>query len=413
MSQATSSLGPSLRSRPTQALILAGGRGTRLQPITLARPKPMVEFHGRPFLEYVIDLLREQGIERVLLLLGYLPEVIQDHFGDGSQFGVEIEYAVTEPDDLTGSRMARARDLVDDDGFLLLYCDNYLPLDMDMMWDEYRRIGAAGMVTVYRNRDGYTRDNMRIQGDLVAEYDPKREAPGLAGVEIGYAFLPKWTIDLLPAEDAAFEKAVYPQLVAAGELAAYPTDHRYYSVGSHERLGLTDSFLARRPAIILDRDGVLNRRPPRAQYVRRPEELVWLPDALAALRLLEEHGYRVIVVSNQAGVARGAMTMSDLQDVNARLTGDAREAGGHIDAVYCCPHGWDDGCECRKPRPGMLFSAQRDFDLDLSRTYFIGDDERDGEAAQAAGCPFILLEEEDSLVRAIENVLRTQQEDLA
>ena len=158
------------------------------------------------------------------------------------------------------------------------------------MWSEYERIGAAAMVTVYRNRDGYTRDNVRIEGDLIADYDRTRKAAGLAGVEIGYALLPKGVIELLPANDAPFEKAVYPQLVAQGELAAYPTDHRYYSVGSHERLGLTDSFLARRPAIILDRDGVLNRRPPRAEYVRSPEDLHWLPDALEALRYLRENG---------------------------------------------------------------------------------------------------------------------------
>ena len=81
--------------RPTQAVILAGGRGTRMRPLTDTRPKPMVEFHGRPFLEYMIEMLREQGFERVLLLLGYLPEVIQEHFGDGSGFGVEIDYSVS------------------------------------------------------------------------------------------------------------------------------------------------------------------------------------------------------------------------------------------------------------------------------------------------------------------------------
>jgi D-glycero-D-manno-heptose 1,7-bisphosphate phosphatase len=400
-----------MRARPTQAVILAGGRGTRLQPITDTRPKPMVEFHGRPFLEYVIEMLRDQGIERVLLLLGYLPDVVQDHFGDGTRLGVEIDYAITAPDDLTGSRMARAADLIDED-FLLLYCDNYLPLDLDRMWSAYRSAGAAAMVTIYRNRDGYTRDNVRVEGDRVAEYDPTRRAEGLAGVEIGYALLPKWVLELLPPHDAPFEKAVYPQLVANGELAAYPTDHRYYSVGSHERLGLTESFLARRPAIVLDRDGVLNRRPPRAEYVRTPDELVWLPDALEALRHLRERGYRVAVVSNQAGVARGAMSAADLDAVNARVIADAEAAGGRIDAIYCCTHGWDDGCECRKPKPGMLFSAQRDLDLDLSRTFFVGDDERDGEAAQAAGCPFILLSEGDSLLRAIENVTREQEEAL-
>ena len=92
------------------------------------------------------------------------------------------------------------------------------------------------------------------------------------------------------------------------------------------------------------------------------------------------------MASNQAGVARGAMTIADVEAVNARLAADATEAaGGRIDAVYYCPHGWDDGCDCRKPRPGLLFQAQREFALDLTRTPFIGDDERDAAGGRGGG----------------------------
>jgi D-glycero-D-manno-heptose 1,7-bisphosphate phosphatase len=87
--------------RPRQAVILAGGRGTRMRPITDDRPKPMVPILGKPFLEYQIEQLRDEGFERILLLLGYLPEVVMDYFGDGNRWGVKIEYSVTEPDDLT------------------------------------------------------------------------------------------------------------------------------------------------------------------------------------------------------------------------------------------------------------------------------------------------------------------------
>ncbi|HZD39283.1 MAG TPA: nucleotidyltransferase family protein, partial [Terriglobales bacterium] len=110
--------------RPRQAVILAGGRGTRLRPLTDTRPKPMVEICGKPFLEYQIEQLRQQGFERVLLLLGYLPEVVKDYFGNGHRWGVEIEYAVTAVDDETGKRVKLAEPLLDS-CFLLLYCDNY------------------------------------------------------------------------------------------------------------------------------------------------------------------------------------------------------------------------------------------------------------------------------------------------
>jgi D-glycero-D-manno-heptose 1,7-bisphosphate phosphatase len=203
---------------------------------------------------------------------------------------------------------------------------------------------------------------------------------------------------LLPEQDALFEEAVYPQLVRQRQLLAYVTDHRYYSVGSLERLPLTEAFLARQLTVMLDRDGVLNKKPPRAHYVRTWDEFEWLAGAKEALRLLTTAGYRVIVVSNQAGIARGAMTEAALTHIHERMQAEAAQAGGQIEAVYCCMHDWEAGCECRKPKPGMLFQAQRDFHLDLSRTFFIGDDERDAQAADAAGCPSVLVSDDRPLL---------------
>jgi histidinol-phosphate phosphatase family protein len=399
--------------RPTQAVILAGGRGTRLRPITDTRPKPMVEFHGKPFLEYIVEMLREQGFERILMLLGYLPEVIQDHFEDGARWGVEIGYSVTGADDLTAHRMKVAAGRLDP-CFLLLYCDNYWPMRYDDMWETFAAADVPAMVTIYSNPDQYSRDSVRVGEDGYVEvFDRSRRTPGLRGVEISYALLRRSVLELLPTEDALFEEAVYPPLVELGQLLAYVTDHRYYSVGSVERLPRTERFLARRPTVILDRDGVLNKRPPQAQYVRSPEEFEWLPGAKEALRLLKEAGYQVVVVSNQAGIGRGAMTEADLARIHDRMKLEAAADGGRIDAVYYCPHDWDEGCECRKPKPGMLFSAQRDSDLDLTRTPFIGDDERDEEAAVAAGCPALLVSEETTLLDLARNLVGDRVEEAA
>ena len=161
--------------RPTQAVILAGGRGTRMLPLTETRPKPMVEFHGRPFLEYMIEMLREQGFERVLLLLGHLPEVIQEHFGDGSGFGVEIDYSVSGADDLTVSRVQLVEERLDD-SFMLLYCDNYWPLRMDDMWQRFQALDVPAMVTVYANRDDYRpgKNSVRVEDGYVTAFLPGR-----------------------------------------------------------------------------------------------------------------------------------------------------------------------------------------------------------------------------------------------
>lgn len=398
--------------RPTQAVILAGGRGSRLRPLTDERPKPMIEFHGKPFLEYLVEMLQTQGFERILMLLGYLPEVVQRHFGDGSRWGIGIEYSVTDIANDTGRRIKLAAPLIDD-CFLLLYCDNYWPMHMEKMWNRFLQADVPAMVTVYRNKDGYTKDSLQLDPEgYVAVYDKSRTRQGLQGVEISYAILKKSVVDMLPDDNVLFESTVYPVLAARRELAAYVTDHRYYSVGSLERLPFTEAFLGRHPTVILDRDGVLNRKPPKAQYVKSWQEFEWLPGAKSALRLFHERGFRVIVVSNQAGVARGELTEAELLCIHERMKQEAAEAGGAIEAIYYCPHNWDDGCECRKPKPGMIFQAQRDYCLDLSRIVFIGDDIRDVETAEAAGCSSILVSEELSLLDAAKTLLAHSQDGL-
>lgn len=393
-------------ARPTQAVILAGGRGTRLRPLTDTRPKPMVEICGRPFLEYQIEQLREQGFQRVLLLLGYLPEVVQDYFGDGHRWRMRLEYSVTAVDDDTGRRVKLAEPYLDP-CFVLMYCDNYWPMQFGRMWQRFRAGGLPAMITVYSNQDRYTQNSVRVEPDgKVSIYDKSCSRPGLNGVEISYAILQRDVVGLLSGNNCLFETAVYPRLAEQKQLAAFVSDHRYYSVGSHRRLPLTEKFFQRRKTIILDRDGVLNQRPGRAHYVRLWKEFEWLPGARSALRLLAENDYRVIVVSNQAGIARRAMTEADLDNIHDRMKQDAERSGGHIDAIYYCAHDWNSGCACRKPKPGMLFQAQRDFHLDLTQTIFAGDDERDAEAAAEAGCPFIAISQEKPLIQFVNDLLK-------
>lgn len=380
----------------TQAVILAGGRGARLAPLTDSRPKPLLEIGGRPFIDHLLMLLRDQGITRVVMLLGYRAQMIIDHLGHGTRLGLEIAYSVAPEEDETGQRLRRAADLLDPE-FLLTYCDNYWPLPLARLWRSYKWAGAPMQITIYDNEDGYTRDNVRVENGFVAEYDKSRSAPNLKGVDIGYAIVQRDVLKRLPEGNPSFEAELYPALVADGKLAAYVTGHRYYSIGGHSRLPLTESFFARPPTVILDRDGVLNVRMPPAEYVRNWADWRWKEGALDALLRFARAGWRVIVVTNQAGIARGAMTEADLSAIHERMRTEVTAAGGRIDAIFHCPHGWDEGCACRKPKPGMLYQAQRAFDLNLSQIYFIGDDERDEQAAEAAGCRFMAAAENASL----------------
>lgn len=389
-----------------QAVILAGGRGTRLRPLTDSIPKPMIRFSGKPFLEYLVEQLAEQGVKKLLLLLGYLPHVIHDYFGDGRSFGLQIEYSITDVDNETGKRIKLASDKLAP-CFLLLYCDNYWPMRLPDMWQHFLTTGATAQITAYTNKDGYTKNNVQVNSKgMVVCYDKSRTMENLNCVEIGYAIMRRKVIDLISDENVNFEKSVYPVLARQPKLSAYLTDHRYYSIGSHERLPLTQLFFQRRPAIILDRDGVLNAKPPKAKYVTKWEEFHWLPGVKEALSLLKSAGYIIIIVTNQAGIGRGIMSESDLTEIHERMKADLTQSGSSIDAIYYCPHGWDEGCDCRKPKPGLLFQAQRDFHLDLSRTVFVGDDIRDKQAGEAAGCPTLLRSSTTSLLQVVkENVL--------
>jgi D-glycero-D-manno-heptose 1,7-bisphosphate phosphatase len=372
----------------TQAVIYAGGRGTRLGALTDDVPKPLVTVAGRPFLDHQMELLRANGITDVVLLAGYQADKLTAYVGDGSRWNLRARCAVTPPAAQTMTRLRAARHLLDD-VVLTVYCDNYVPFDLADRWRRYRESGATVQVTAYANDDGFTANNMTVDPDgRVRAYDPGRSRPGLNRVDLGFAIVDLGRLGELPADDRPFEHVVYPGLAKAGALSAYVTAHRYYGVGATARLPLAERFFARIPTVILDRDGVLNRRAPKAEYIVEPDDFHWLDGALEALRLFAHTGHRILVVTNQAGIARGMMTPDQLSAVHRKMVDEAAAAGAHIERVYHCPHGWDDGCACRKPAPGMLQQAQRDYDLDLSRTVFIGDDDRDRQAAAAAGCGY-------------------------
>ncbi len=152
--------------------------------------------------------------------------------------------------------------------------------------------------------------------------------------------------------------------------------------------------------IFLDRDGVINKTSEASSFIQNPpnygyagtwEEFAFIPNARKAIRNLTQNGYRVIVITNQAGIGRSIFTEENLKDIHRRMVIEVAAAGGKIHAVYYCPHHPDVGCECRKPKPGMLLRAARDHGVDVSRTYFIGDSLTDIEAGHSAGASTILV----------------------
>lgn len=392
-------------ARVRQAAVLAGGYGRRMLPLTASLPKPMIPVAGTPFAERLSRWLRGWGVERVLWLGGWHAEALVSHFGDGSRFGMEMEYSISPPTTETARRLRRAASMLDRQ-FLVLYGDNYCPIDLKQAEAAWLASHLPAQMTVYDNRDGYSRANVACdEHGLVREYDPARSAAGLTGVDIGYLFLDRHALELTGDGNLGLNQALYPELVRRRMLGAFLTRHRYYGPANPRRLEETERFFAQAPTVLVDRDGVLNRKRPRAEYVRSWAEWEWLPGALEALRAFHAAGWRVVVITNQAGVARGALTRPELDAIHERMRAEAAQAGGRIEAVYACTHGWDEGCECRKPSPGMIFQAQRDWTLDLSRTWLLGDDDRDEEAAARAGCRFVRIGDGAPLLTAAAQLL--------
>lgn len=149
-------------------------------------------------------------------------------------------------------------------------------------------------------------------------------------------------------------------------------------------------------AVFLDRDGVITQEPP--YYAHRPDQLTVIPRAGDAIRLLNEHGFRVVIVSNQSGIGRGYYREEDAESFNRALGEELTKCCAHIDAIYMCPH-YPEGaiekyrivCDCRKPEPGLLLRARNDLKIDVSRSFMIGDKLSDIEAGKRAGCQTILV----------------------
>ncbi|MEP7361710.1 MAG: HAD-IIIA family hydrolase [Acidobacteriota bacterium] len=392
-------------ARVRQAAVLAGGYGKRMLPLTATLPKPLIPIGGKPFVDHLVAWLRNWGMERVLFLGGWQAQALVSHFGDGSRFGIEIEYSIAPAGTETARRLRRAESMLDRQ-FLLLYGDNYCPIDLERAEAQWLASQLPAQMTVYDNRDGYSRSNVACtEAGLVSNYDPSRSTPGLSGVDIGFLFLNRSAVELAGDRNEGLDHSLYPELVRRRMLGAFLTRHRYYGPANPARLAESQRFFSPQPTVLLDRDGVLNRKPPRAQYVRSWADWEWLPGAQDALCAFRRAGWRVLLISNQAGVARGALSHAQLDEIHARMHADAEQAGGRIDGIYVCPHGWDDNCDCRKPSPGMIFQAQRDWALDLSQTWYLGDDERDAEAAGRAGCRFARIGESLPLLSAAASLL--------
>ena len=219
-----------------QVVILAGGLGTRLRPMTEEIPKSLIEIQGKPFLEYQLEFLKEGGVGDIVLCLGYLGKQIERYFGDGRRFGVNLRYSY-EKEQLLGTAGAlKNAEWLLDDMFFTMYGDSYLFLDFAGIMSYFNNFDKLGLMVVYKNYDRYDRSNVVIEGNLVEQYNKKDRAEGMIYIDYGASVLRKKALQLVPANQAYSLEELFDQLIEQRELLAYEVTKRFYQIGSPEGL---------------------------------------------------------------------------------------------------------------------------------------------------------------------------------
>ena len=229
-----------------QAVILAGGLGTRLRPLTEHTPKVMIPVNGKPFLLYQLELLKSQRINDIVLCIGYLGEQVRKFFGNGESFGIRIRYSEEKGELLgTGGALKQAQDLLDK-YFFVMNGDTYLPIDYGEVERTFLRYAKKAIMLVYDNReDTEVRNNVELDGDfMVIRYDKASSDPSLDYVEAGVLSLQRESLDFIPGRcSISLEKGLYSTLIGQRELAAYVTNQRFYDIGTLKQKRIFKEFL--------------------------------------------------------------------------------------------------------------------------------------------------------------------------
>jgi histidinol-phosphate phosphatase family protein len=397
-----------------KAVILCGGKGTRMGNIAAEIPKPMLPVGGKPVLLHQVELLKRYGITEIIMITAHLADVIENYFSDGKKFGVSISYyRETTPLGTTGG-LKEIEEKLDSD-FLLLYGDVMVNMNLARLIEFHREKKATATLVVHPNSHPYDSDLLeadasgRIIGFHPKPHDENSWYHNLVNAAL-YAFSPAILKHIQKGVKADFGKDIFPKIFDGEALYAYRTAEYLKDMGTPERLEQVNSDYAsgkierlnlehKRKAIFLDRDGVINEE---VNLLHKIEDFRLIPGAASAIAKINKSEYLAIVVTNQSVIARGLCTIPQLDEIHKKMETLLGREGAYIDALYYCPHHPDKGypdevpefkidCECRKPKIGMIKKAVADFNIDLNGSFIIGDSERDVLTGKNAGIRTIAL----------------------
>lgn len=398
-----------------KAVITAGGKGTRLNSIANDIPKPMVSIVGKPILEYQIDCLRENGIKDIYILIGHLGSVIKDYFKNGFNFGVNIKYIEEkEPLGSAGSLFYLRNEL--DDDFVFIYGDLMFDVYFERMIKFHKENKA--LITLLSHPNSHPFDSDLIiadEKDLVVGIDSKHNVRNYFYrnlVNSGVYVVSNYIFDKYFKEPKKtdFEKDVVDIELSNKSVYSYHsteyvkdagTPDRYYSVCKDVTSGIVKAKNLRKPqkCVFLDRDGTINRF---VGFARTTDQIELEEKSVEGLKDINKSEFISVVITNQPVIARGEVTFKQLREINNKIETLLGKDGAYFDDLFFCPHHPDKGfegevtslkfdCDCRKPKIGLLLQAKEKYNIDLTKSYFVGDTTMDIQTGINAGMKTILV----------------------
>lgn len=399
-----------------QAIIMAGGLGTRLSELTRNEiPKPLINICGKPLLQWQIENLKENGFDNIIVIVGHLKEKITATI-KGVDFFEEMEPLGT------AGALPKIQNKLEDE-FLLLYGDLFFNVDFHRMIEFHHQHKATqGTLFIHPNSHPYDSDLVVLNKYYyIKKIIPKKTIHNEwlhNYTNAGIYFFNKSILNVFPTQSKInLEKDVLPHLTLCGYLSPeyvkdIGTTERYYQVQADINNHIPEyrSLKRKQKAIFLDRDGTINYSNG---LIYRPTQFELFPYAADAIKLINQSEYLAIIITNQPVIARGLCTFEELDKIHAKMEEELGAQGAYINDIFFCPHHPDKGypeeipeykidCECRKPKPGLIYRAAARYNIDLSQSWMIGDTQIDYQTAINAGVKPIVT---DNLFLAVQKIL--------
>lgn len=432
-----------------KTVIMAGGKGTRISSVASDIPKPMIKIEGKPVLEHEIECLRDQGFTDLIITVSHLGSIIMDYFGNGSRFGVSIQYFNEGTPLGNAGALFKLREQLTDD-FLLLNADAIFDVDFNRFVDFHRVHG--GLVTLFTHPNNHPYDSgvlIASENGAVEQWLTKEDIRPQwyrNRVNAGLHVINPSVLDMTGIDPETvgtevdgkiikvdLDRQILKPLCGTGKMFCYDSPEYVKDMGTPDRYEAVcrdyaagrvkaKNLKQKQKAVFLDRDGTLNKY---VGFLRDIDDFELLPGVAEAVGLINASGYLAIVVTNQPVIARGEVTVPQLQEIHNKMETLLGAEGAYLDAIYYCPHHPHKGyegevpelkidCDCRKPKPGMLLKAAEEYNIDLSQSWMIGDGENDIKAGKAAGCRTALIGTDDyrqnetsqTLLDAVNSILK-------